>query len=145
MKQIYKDFRSTILVALIAFTVCWASNQWIFYPKFHAVDPDEWLEEKLKLTNDQIAQLKDVEVAFEKDRSRLVQEITEADKELAKVLLEEKQYSERVRVAADRVNVLQAQLKSVTLKHFYDMKPVLTPEQVEIMNQLIVHALSHSP
>ncbi len=145
MKQIYKDFRSTILVALIAFTVCWASNQWIFYPKYHPADPDQWLEEKLELTVEQKKKLEDVEVRFEQDRDRLIAAINEADKELAKALLEEKSYSERVKASARRIDALQSELKQVTLKHFYDMKPALTSEQIEIMNQLIVHALSHSP
>lgn len=145
MKQLYKDFRSTVLVALIAFLVCWASNQWIFYPKYHPADPDKWLEEKLDLTDNQVKQMSDVEKKFDEDRAKLMQEITQANKDLAKVLIEEKKYSDRVKAASDRVDDLQAQLKTVTIQHFYDMKPSLTTEQIEIMNQLIVHALSHSP
>lgn len=145
MKQLYKDLRSTVLVALIAFLVCWASNQWIFYPKYSNIDPDAWLEQQLEMTPDQLAKLEGVEREYEKERDRLLKEITIADKDLAQMLLQEPSYSDKVEKAAQRVNALQAELKQLTLRHFYEMKPVLTPEQIEKMNQLIVHALSHSP
>lgn len=145
MKQLYKDLRSTVLVALIAFLVCWASNQWIFYPKYHPADPDQWLEEQLSITPEQMGKLKNSEDRYENERARLLKEIASADRELAQILIQEHGYSEKIEKAAHRVNTLQAELKQLTLKHFYEMKPVLTPEQIEKMNQLIVHALSHSP
>ena len=97
------------------------------------------------MTPEQLAKLEDVEVRFEKERNRLLKEIASADKELAQTLIQEPSYSDKVEKAAQRVNALQAELKQLTLRHFYEMKPVLTPEQIEKMNQLIVHALSHSP
>lgn len=145
MKQVYRDLRSTILVALIAFTVCWASNHWIFYPKYHPTDPDQWLKDKLGITKAQLEGIKDVEERYTQDRARIMSEITEVNKKLAKALIEEKQYSDRVKSLVMHTDKLHAELKEVTLRHFYDMRPALTPEQIEKMNQLTVHALSHNP
>ncbi len=142
MKQIYKDLRSTILVALIAFAVCWASNVWIFPDGRHHIDPDHWLKQQLNLTSAQEKQLMPVEEKFEQRGMELRRQIQNASQELAKALVEEKQYSPRVKAASVRVDELQAELKDATLKHFYEMQPALTPKQVQKMNELVVHALS---
>lgn len=143
MKQIYKDLRSTILVALIAFFVCWASNVWIFPAGRHHVDPDAWLKTQLRLTAEQDKKLAPVEQEFDKRRAELNAKIQASNGELAKALVEEKRYSPRVKAASERVDQLQAELKEVTLQHFYQMQPALTPDQVQKMNELVVHALSH--
>ena len=142
MKRIYKDLRSTILVALIAFSVCWLSNIWIFPAGRHHVSPDEWLKTQLNLTHEQHKKLEPVEQEYSQRRNELSAKIQEANKELAKALVEEKQYTERVKTASQQVDKLQSELKEVTLKHFYQMQPAMTPEQVQIMNQLVGHALS---
>ncbi len=142
MKQIYKDLRSTILVALIAFAVCWASNIWIFPEGRHHIDPDNWLTQQLHITPEQEKKLEPVERAYDKRRIELRNRIMAASQELARVLVEEKQYSVRVKVASQRVNELQAELKNITLQHFYEMQPLMTPEQVKRMNELVGHALS---
>ena len=142
MKQIYRDLRSTVLVALIAFLVCWASNIWIFPEGRHHVDPDRWLKTQLHLSAEQDKKLTLIEDEYNKRRGELGTEIQAANAELAKVLIEEKQYSARVKAASGKVNQLQAELKEVTLEHFYKMQPVLTPQQLQKMNELVVHALS---
>lgn len=142
MKQIYKDLRSTILVALIAFSVCWACNIWIFPEGRHHIDPDNWLKQQLRMTPEQVSQLEPVEVKFAQRRTELHAKIKAASQELAKVLIKEKHYSPRVQAASARVDELQAELKDTTLQHFYEMQPAMTPEQVQKMNELVVHALS---
>jgi len=142
MKQIYRDLRSTLLVALIAFLVCWASNIWIFPEGRHHVDPDHWLKAQLSLTSEQQQKLAVIEDQYNKERGELIAKIQTANAELAKTLIEEKQYSPRVKAASGKVTQLQAELKEVTLEHFYKMQPVLTPQQVQKMNELVVHALS---
>jgi Spy/CpxP family protein refolding chaperone len=143
MKQIYKDLRSTILVALIAFFVCWVSNVWIFPSGRHHVDPDAWLKTQLHLTAEQEKKLAPVEQEYDKRRAELNAKIQALNGELAKALVEEKHYSPRVKAASERVDQLQAELKEVTLQHFYQMQFALTPDQVQKMDELVVHALSH--
>lgn len=142
MKQIYRDLRSTILVALIAFLVCWASNIWIFPEGRHHVDPDHWLKAQLNLSSEQEKKLAPIEDEYNKRRGDLIAKIQTANAALANILVEEKQYSPRVQAASGKVTQLQAELKEVTLEHFFKMQPVLTPQQLQKMNELVVHALS---
>lgn len=142
MKQIYRDLRSTMIVAFIAFIVCWLSNIWIFPDGRHHVDPDKWLKTQLGLTEEQIKKIEGVEKDYATRRTRLLEETHVANQELAKALMEEKEYSERVRAASLRVDKLQAELKEATLQHFFLMQPAMTPEQIKKMNALAAHALS---
>ncbi|MDX1975880.1 MAG: periplasmic heavy metal sensor [Rickettsiales bacterium] len=142
MKRIYRDLRSTILVALIAFITCWVSNIWVFPAGRYHTNPDEWLKTQLNLTQEQHKKLEPVEQKYAQDRSALIVKIKQANQDLAKALVEEKQYSQRVQNASEHVEKLQAELKEVTLKHFFEMQPAMTPEQIQIMNQVAIHALS---
>jgi Spy/CpxP family protein refolding chaperone len=145
MKPKYRELRLILLVALTAFAICTISNRFMLSHEKHPQDPDQWLEDQLKLTAAQQTKLAEVESRYDQRKSDLAVKIRAANADLAKAIMEDKRYSERVKKAEAAIHAAQGELKRATLEHFFEMQPHLTPEQRETLNALAVNALYHNP
>jgi nickel and cobalt resistance protein CnrR len=145
MKPSTRELRLIVIVALTAFTVCALSNRFLLPHAPHIADPDQWLEDQLKLTDKQQQQLADVESRYEARKDELAGKIRTANAELATAILEDKRYTKRVEQAQASIHTLQGELQRATLEHFFEMQPHLTPEQRETLNAMAVNALYHNP
>ena len=55
--------------------------------------------------------------------------ISEANRELAAALVEDRSYSQRVKDAVDRIHRAQAELQKATVEHLVEMRTVLNDDQ----------------
>jgi len=142
MKPFYRDLRLSIIVAIVAFAVCWTSNSW-FLP--HNAPPDvgshDRLHAQLYLTKEQEQKLHPIEDAFDVRRVELETKIHDANKKLSQIMLKDMAYSDKVREAVNEIHHCQGELQRETIEHFYEMQKVLTPEQATLLNKMAAEAL----
>lgn len=142
MKPFYRDLRLTIIVAIIAFAVCWMSNSW-FSP--HRVTPEDTshdrLHAQLHLTKEQEQKLHPIEDKFDVRKAELESKVRDACRGLSEVMLKDMAYSDEVKRAVKRIQDAQDELQEATIEHFYDMQAVLTPEQTKTLHHLAAEAL----
>jgi len=91
---------------------------------FHA-----WLHENLAITPEQEALLHPHEIAFEKERHRIREEIESSGNQLASAIRSFDADSAEVTAAREQLTKCQGELQQVTLDHFFAMKDHLTEEQ----------------
>ena len=89
----------------------------------------DWLHENLEITPQQEKLLLSHELTYEKDRSRIRQEIEATGRELADAIRSFDAGSAEVTAAREQLAKLQGELQKVTLDHFFAMKEHLNEEQ----------------
>lgn len=140
MKRYIKEFKFLILVALVAFAVCWTNNHYLYAPK-KAPDAHQLLHEHLNITDKQDQALAGIEERFKLRKEALENTIHQANIELGGAIAEDKQYSERVNQAVEKALHAQGELQKATLEHLFEMQTVLTPEQASELNKMAADAL----
>jgi Spy/CpxP family protein refolding chaperone len=148
MKHCGSTVRLLVLVAVVASATCMLSNQ--FWHRMngqsqHALEGDQALHHQLHLTSAQEKQLEPMEQHFMTRKTELEAKIKQANAELGQALLADKKYSDKVKVALDRIHATQGELQKATLEHLFEMQTVLTPEQTENLNRLAAAALINNP
>ncbi|WP_395718519.1 Spy/CpxP family protein refolding chaperone [Prosthecobacter sp.] len=97
---------------------------------FHA-----WMHEHLDITPEQHEKLEPIEQEFEKQRSRLKEEIRTAGLALAAAISESKVDEAKLQDALAKLNKAQGDLQRMTLDHFFAMKRYLRPAQAKKLVQ----------
>ncbi len=145
MKRFYRDLRLSVIVAALAFGICWfVGNSFMEHPDV-VQDSHQWLHEQLELTAEQDEKLVPIEAKFSSRKKQLEAEIMAENHTLATAINEDGRYSPRVREAAERINKAQGELQEATLEHLFEMRNVLTPPQRKKLNSLTTDALTHNP
>ncbi len=146
MKTIVPFFIVVVLIAAVA-SYCTArwSNCCINRPESYAAEPHEWLHEQLKLTTEQHRALEPIEQSYTARRVVIVEHLRDANRDLGRVLSQEKSYSPAVAEAVEKIHMAQGDLQKATLEHVFKMRQVLTPEQGEKLLALAQKALEDCP
>jgi nickel and cobalt resistance protein CnrR len=105
-------------------------------PREHVAAHD-WLHRELKLTADQERMLGPVEAKFGAKQHELATALLEANRNLARVMGEEKAYTPRVAAAVEVVHQRMGDLQKASIEHVFDMRSKLSPEQGD---NLLAHA-----
>lgn len=143
MKRYIKELKLLLLVALVAFAVCWMNNRFLYTPQKTA-DAHQMLHDRLRITDQQHHNMADIEQRYKLRKESLENIIREANIELGKAIAEDRRYSERVQQAVDKTHHAQGELQKATLEHLFEMQTVLTKEQAEELNQMAADALIHN-
>lgn len=98
-------------------------------------DFHRWMHEQLRVTPEQERALEPVEHAFEQERIRLRKEIAAAGRELADAVRKGADGSPEIESALARLHAAQSELQRATLRHFFEMKDYLDPDQAEKLLQ----------
>ncbi len=142
MKPFYRDLRLSIIVAIVAFGVCWMSNSWFsMHDTVREQTSHEWLHHQLHLTKDQERNLHPIENKFDVRKAELEAKIRDANRQLSDIMRKDMAYSEKVSEAVTQIHHAQGELQKATIEHFYEMQTVLTPEQTTILHKLAAEAL----
>ncbi len=141
MKSFYRDLRLTLIVAVVAFGVCWISNSWIFPHSQTQLSEHEWLHKELGLTTEQDQRLIPIEHKFAERKKEIEVRIAAANRELSEIMLKDMAYSDRVKAGVEKIHHIQGELQKLTIEHFYEMQEVLTPEQTKQLHHLAASAL----
>ena len=132
-----------LAVAVVASVACVLTARWTgaHHGGSHA-DAHHWIHTQLALTADQEKQLSPIEQRYDEQRRHFAELIRVANAELAQALLADEGDSPRVKAAIAKIHDAQGQLQDATLRHVFEMKPVLTPEQYSKLLNLTANALS---
>jgi Spy/CpxP family protein refolding chaperone len=130
-----------IIIAVAAISCCvtlWCIQVW---HSRHDGDAHMRIHTQLGLTHEQEEKLHRFEERYEEERGHWVEKIREANMELADAIREDGQYSPRVETAVQRTQEGQRELKNVVLRHVFEMREVLNPEQYQKLLKLTAEAL----
>jgi Spy/CpxP family protein refolding chaperone len=133
-------------IAAVAAAACYVTLSW----SRHGVMADEvtsheWLHHELNLTDAQLKALEPVEAKFAERQKRLAEALREANRQLARVMAEDKAYTPRVSAAVEQVHHSMGELQKASIEHVFDMRAVLSPEQGDKLLGLAQKALEQSP
>lgn len=145
MKRFYRDFRLSLIVAVLAFGICWMVGHSFMGHRETVHDPHQWLHDQLNLTAEQDKKLIPIEAKFAERKQTLETEMHQANRELATAINEDGNYSPRVKQSVDKIHTAMGELQNATLEHLFEMHSVLTPEQRKKLNRLTTDALTHHP
>ena len=110
----------------------------------HNHDSAGWhqvLHEKLNITPEQDVKLSEIEKRYKQRRQYLQEQMRLANMELAEAIRNDKSFSPKVQAATDKIHHAMGGLQKATLEHLFEMRPILTTEQNQKLEQLITDAL----
>lgn len=139
MKRVLQVVGLLLAVALVAAAACLLTAR--VSRKDHA-DAHHWIHTQLGLSAEQEKQLEPIERRYHEQRQQFSEVIRTANAELAQAILADGGDSPRVKAAAARIHEAHGQLQEATLRHVFEMKPVLQPEQYNKLLNLTANALS---
>jgi len=98
-------------------------------------DLHAWMHQQLKISKEQHDKLSPFETAFDESSLQLNLDISAAEQELAALVKTSTRNSANIDQALERLNQAHAQLRRLTLDHFFVMEQHLDPEQAERLRQ----------
>ena len=104
-------------------------------------DAHLWIHSQLGLSAEQEKQLAQIEHRYDEQKKHFGELIRLANMELGQALLSDKGDSPRVKAAVAKIHEAQGQLQDATLRHVFEMKPILRAEQYEKLLNLTANAL----
>ena len=144
MKRVLPVLALLIAVAVVASVACVLTARWTGGRHRGHADAHHWVHTQLALTADQEKQLGPIEQRYDEQRRHFSELIRVANMELAQALLADEGDSPRVKAAIAKIHDAQGQLQDATLRHVFEMKPILTPEQYSKLLNLTANALSQA-
>ncbi len=108
-------------------------------PSLHAM-----VHQSLELSADQDRMLHEIEASFGELRRELELRLVEANRALAAAIEAHPAYAPEVDEEVERIHDVMGELQQATIRHVYDMRAILTPEQAEVFDQRIARALADS-
>ncbi len=143
MKKVLGFFVAVIVVAaLSAFcTLRWSAAR----THVASADAHQWLHDQLHLTAEQHAALDPVEARHAEKQHRLMAQLREANRELARAIGQGKTYSPAVSAAVEKIHQHMGEMQKLSIEHVFEMRQVLTPEQGDKLVQLAQQALQSPP
>ena len=128
-------------VAVVASIACLLTARWTRHQHVSHTEAHHWIHTQLGLTAEQEKQLVTVEQRYDEQRRHFAELIRVANLELAQALLADEGESPQVKAAIAKIHDAQGQLQDATLRHVFEMKPVLSPEQYSKLLNLTSNAL----
>lgn len=141
MKSPWRSLAVTAVVAALAGAAAtWASASWLqnsrSHPTLHAA-----IHGQLDLTPDQGRRIDAIEADFAEERATLEAELRAANRELVTAISANQGDTPEVQAAVDHFHVAMGDLQKATLRHIFDMRAVLTPEQAAEFDAAVVQSL----
>lgn len=110
----------------------------------HGTHGDHWhnmFHERLQITKAQEQQLLVIENRFHAQRTALENEIYRANQQLSTAIRKDKAFSPQVQEATNKIHKTMGELQNATIKHYFQMRPVLTDEQNLKLEKMVTDAL----
>lgn len=142
MKRLLPVLALLAAAAVVASVACLLTARWTRVNHRNDADAHHWIHTQLGLTEAQEKQLESIEQRYAEQRRHFTELIRVANMELAQAVLADEGDSPRVRAAIGKIHDAHGQLQDATLRHVFEMKPILQPEQYSKLLQLTANALS---
>lgn len=134
---------TAVVAALAGGAATWASASWLqssrSEPTLHAA-----IHGQLDLTPDQERRIDAIEADFAEERAALEAELRAANRELVTAISANQGDTPEVQAAVDHFHVAMGDLQKATLRHIFEMRAVLTPEQAADFDAAVVESLQSS-
>ena len=105
----------------------------------------EFVHDELTLTTDQEQRLDALEGRFGVERARLEGSARAANARLAQAMEIEHEYGPEVSAAIDEVHARMGDLQKATVRHVFDMREILEPDQQRQFDRKVSDALTRDP
>ena len=141
-----KKFHLVLAVLLAALAGClgalaadrWANND-------AEGGPHQFVHDELSLTADQEQRLDALEARFAVEQARLEASARAANAQLAQAMETEHEYGPEVSAAIDEVHARMGDLQKATVRHVFDMREILDPDQQLQFDRKVSAALTRDP
>lgn len=142
MKRLVPAFALLIAAAAVASIACVLTARWTGEQHASHADAHHWIHTQLRLTSEQEKQLAPIEQRYDAQRRGFTDVIRNANMDLAQALLADEGDSPRVKAAIAKIHEAQGRLQDATMRHVFEMKPILQSEQYSQLLNLTANALS---
>lgn len=140
MSGLKSTLATAILAAVVGAAAAWGAMTWSAGQDQHA-DLHHIVHERLDLTPDQDRRLDQIEAAFAAQRGPLEAEVRAANQELSAAIAQSRGDTPEVQAAVEHFHVAMGDLQMATIRHVFEMRAVLTPEQAEEFDRAVVETL----
>ena len=141
-----KKFHLVLAVLLAALAGCLgalAADRW---SNDDAEDSlHQFVHDELSLTADQEQRLDALEARFAVEQARLEASARAANAQLAQAMETEHEYGPEVSAAIDEVHARMGELQKATVRHVFDMREILDPDQQLQFDRKVSAALTRDP
>ena len=103
------------------------------------------IDDELSLTADQEQRLDALEARFAVEQARLEASARAANAQLAQAMETEHEYGPEVSAAIDEVHARMGDLQKATVRHVFDMREILDPDQQLQFDRKVSAALTRDP
>ncbi|MBA4000494.1 periplasmic heavy metal sensor [Brevundimonas sp.] len=131
---------TAVLAAAVGATAAWAAMT-LSARQDRAADLHHIVHERLDLTPDQDLRLDQIEAAFAARRGPLEAEVRAANRELSAAIAQSRGDTPEVQAAVEHFHSAMGDLQMATIRHVFEMRAVLTPEQAEEFDRAVVETL----
>ncbi len=136
--------KSTLITAVLAAAVgaaaAWSAMT-IQARQDSPADLHQIVHDRLDLSPEQDRRLDEIEAAFAERRAPLEAEVREANAELSAAIAASRGDTPQVQAAVDHFHVAMGDLQMATIRHVFEMRAVLTPEQAEMFDRAVAETL----
>lgn len=136
--------KSTLVTAVLAAAVG-AAAAWgvmtLQARQDRPADLHHLVHERLDLSPEQDRRLDEIETAFAERRAPLEAEVRQANAELSAAIAASQGDTPEVQAAVDHFHTAMGDLQMATIRHVFEMRAVLTPEQAEEFDRAVVETL----
>ena len=131
---------TAVLAAVVGATAAWGAMTWSTH-RDRPADLHQIIHERLDLTPDQDRRLDQIEAAFAAQRGPLEAEVRAANQELSAAIAQSRGDTPEVQAAVEHFHGAMGDLQMATIRHVFEMRAVLTPEQAEEFDRAVVETL----
>lgn len=136
--------KSTLVTAVLAAAVGAAAAWGVMTLQARQDQPADLhhlVHERLDLSPEQDRRLDEIETAFAERRAPLEAEVRQANAELSAAIAASQGDTPEVQAAVDHFHTAMGDLQMATIRHVFEMRAVLTPEQAEEFDRAVVETL----
>jgi len=141
MSQGRTFFVMLVLTVIAAGLAGWGGVEYGLHKSVASTDLDVVLHRDLGLSSGQERKIEELESGFGKDRRALQAEMHVANRDLARVIVEEHVYGPNARRAIERFHAAMVALQEKTVRHILAMRAVLNPSQAKRFDETIKRSL----
>lgn len=133
-------FTTAVLAAAIGAGSAWGVMTWSA-KRAEPADLHDIVHRRLDLTPEQDRRLDQIETGFAGRRAPLEAEVRQANQELSAAIAESRGDTPEVQAAVEHFHSAMGELQMATIRHVFEMRAVLTPDQAEAFDRAVVETL----